>query len=172
VATFSAGKINWSDGSVWKTTMAPAAHLALTNYSNAGTDFTAHVIQNGTPTAVFVNASGMIALGNFTSGTTAIVAAWGNDVGTFTNGNINWSDGTTWSSITLQPLLLAATDTNGAVSHVQFLSATTLIALDGPMSGLNGARQNGQIVWSNGTVWDGFDFNALNALFQTATGYP
>ena len=30
-------------------------------------------------------------------------------------------------------------------------------------------RENGQIVWSNGTVWDAFDFNSLNALFEIVT---
>jgi hypothetical protein len=37
---------------------------------------------------------------------------------------------------------------------------------------LTGTRLNGKIFWSNGQVWDNFDFNALNALFEMGTGYP
>jgi hypothetical protein len=67
---------------------------------------------------------------------------------------------------------IAATDVNGAISHVQVLSATTLVGLDGSLGGVTGTRSNGQVVWSNGVVWNNFDFNALNALFEMSTLSP
>ena len=40
------------------------------------------------------------------------------------------------------------------------------------MAGLIGTRKNGQILWSNGTVWNNFDYNGLNALFFGVTTFP
>jgi hypothetical protein len=120
---------------------------------------------------VFVNEFGMMALGTFNGGT-ATVADWNGDVATFANGNIGWSDGSVWNQATTPPVTIAATDVNGAVSHVQVLSATTLVGLDGSLGGVTGTRSNGQVVWSNGVVWNNFDFNALNALFEMSTLSP
>jgi len=123
-------------------------------------------------TGVFVNEFGSMVLGKF-SGNKATVAAWGNDIATFTNGNINWSDGAVWNLITGPlPLLVKFTDTNGAISLVQLLSRTSLVGRTGAMQGVGATRLNGKIFWNNGAVWDGFDFNALNALFEIGTGYP
>jgi hypothetical protein len=66
-------------------------------------------------------------------------------------------------------LTIILTDTNGATSHVQLQSPTTVIGLDGSLKGLTATRSNGQIIWSNGATWGGFDFNALNALFEMGT---
>jgi hypothetical protein len=169
-ATFSPGRINWSDGTVWLQTAAPANRLTLTTYVAAANGLVANLVQNGTSTGVFVNEFGMMALGTFNGGT-ATVADWNGDVATFANGNIGWSDGSVWNQATTPPVTIAATDVNGAVSHVQVLSATTLVGLDGSLGGVTGTRSNGQVVWSNGVVWNNFDFNALNALFEMSTGY-
>ena len=103
------------------------------------------------------------------SPTTALVDLYPGDVATFSGNTLAWQDGSLWTQTNVVPLTITFTDTNGAVSHVQLQSRTMLIGLDGPLSGLTGTRQNGQIVWSDGTVWDAFDFNALNALFEMAT---
>ena len=62
--------------------------------------------------------------------------------------------------------MITFTDTNGAVSHVQLQSRTTLVGLDGAMQGLTATRLNGKLFWSNGAVWDNFDFNAVNAALN------
>jgi len=42
------------------------------------------------------------------------------------------------------------------------------IGADKALTGVTGNRSTGRIVWSGGTVWSEFDFNALNALFEIA----
>ncbi len=177
VATFNSnGTINWSDGSVWNPNPSPSARLALTEYTNPVNGRTAYFVQNGTSTALVVNGGGAMALAVLnspTNPTQATVAAWGNDVATFSGGNITWSDGATWSALTTAlPPLIAFTDTNGAVTYAQLLTATTLIGRQGALVGVTGTRQDDKIIWSNGEIWDNFDLRALNALFEMATGYP
>ncbi|HEY2253027.1 MAG TPA: hypothetical protein VGH74_18270, partial [Planctomycetaceae bacterium] len=170
VATFSPGRINWSDGSVWLQTAAPANRLTLTIYVVASNGRSTSLVRNSSAVGVFVNGGGSMVLGTF-SGPTATVAAWNRDVATFAGGTIYWSDGSVWNQATTQAVTIAATDVNGAISHVQVLSATTLVGLDGSLGGVTGTRSNGQIVWSTGVVWNNFDFNALNALFEMSNGY-
>ena len=85
--------------------------------------------------------------------------------------NVALSDGGFLNAI-YQDALNRQIDSNGAVSHAQVQSSGTVVGLDGPLSGLTATRQNGQLAWSNGAVWNNFDFNALNAFFEMATGYP
>jgi hypothetical protein len=172
VATFSLGKINWSDGSVWLLTAAPANKLTLTNYVVASNGRSTSLVRNSSSIGVFVNGGGSMVLGTF-NGNTATVPAWNNDVATFSNGNISWSDGNSWNLVTGPlPFLVKITDTNGAISLVQLLTPTTLVGRTGAMQGVTGTRVDGKIFWSNGAVWDNFDLDALNALFEMATGYP
>jgi hypothetical protein len=173
VATFANGRINWSDGSVWIATVSQSAKLTIKKYADLADGLTAHLVQTGTPTAVFVNQLGAMVLGTFTSSTRAIVAAWNSDVATFAGANINWSDGSVWNGLTtaVSPVVTLI-DSNGAVSTARLLSATTLMGLAGPLQGVSGTRQGSKIVWANGEVWDNFDFNALNALFEMGTQYP
>ena len=121
---------------------------------------------------MFVDGNGNTSLGTILSSTLASAVLYPGDYATFGSGRVTWSDGTVWTQTAAPPLVIAASGVNGAISHLKLLSATTLVGLDGAFSGVNGVRQNGQIVWSNGAVWDAFDFNALNALFEMATGYP
>jgi hypothetical protein len=93
-------------------------------------------------------------------------------VGTLTASGINWSNGIVWTQVTVVPELITFTDTDGSSSHVMLTSRTTLIGLDGPLQGVTATRLNGKLFFSNGEVWDNFDFNAVNALFQMAVGYP
>jgi len=174
VATFSSGKINWSDGAVWTVTTSAAPQITVTDYANAGNALTAHLIENGTSTAVFVNEKGAIVLGTLTiSATQAIVPTWNNDVATIGKTQITWSDGSVWQlAPTTTPLMATFTAANGAVSHVQLVSAATLLGRDGPLIGLVGTRHNDKIIWSNGSVWANLDQSALNALFEMGTGYP
>jgi hypothetical protein len=37
---------------------------------------------------------------------------------------------------------------------------------------VTGTQSNGRIQWSNGTVWDNFDFNALDAVFSDIKTFP
>ena len=65
------------------------------------------------------------------------------------------------------------TDANGAASHVDVVTNSRLVAIDGALHDTNATWiLNDKIIWSNGEVWDGFDFNALNALFEMGSGYP
>ena len=46
----------------------------------------------------------------------------------------------------------------------------TITQTDG--SGLIGTLSGGQILWSDGTTWDNFDFNALDAVFSNVSSFP
>ena len=95
------------------------------------------------------------------------------DVATFTANQVIWQDGIyVWTITNNPPLLITATDSNVAVSHLKLLTATTLIGLDGALQGVHGARLNGKIFWSNGEIWDNFNLNALHAFFELGAGYP
>ena len=170
VATFSGNSIIWSGGTVWtQTALTPA--ITVTNYLNPS-GVPVHLIQNGTSQLVFVDALGRTALGTMLSLTTVQNSLFGAEVGTLTANTINWSNGIVWTQTNVVPLMTTLTDTNGAVSHVRLTSPTTVLGLDGELQGLTATRVNSGLFWSNGDVWDNFDFNALNALFEMATGYP
>jgi subtilase family serine protease len=169
VATFYSNEVVWSGGTVWLQTSSTSA-VTVTSYTSAiGLPF--HVIQNGTGQLAFVDGLGNISLGSMQSASTFAANANPGDVATIAGSTINWQDGSVWTQTNAVPLTISLTDTNGAVSHVALQTPTTLVGLDGPLSGLTGTRQNGTIVWSNGTVWDNFDFNALNAFFEMANGF-
>ncbi|HTI51885.1 MAG TPA: hypothetical protein VL475_13070, partial [Planctomycetaceae bacterium] len=65
---------------------------------------------------------------------------------------------------------LMLTNKAGGTSRAMITAANTLVALD--WGGVVGTRTNGRIVWSNGTVWDSFDFNALDAVFSDVNAFP
>ena len=170
IATFSANEVVWSQGAavtVWTQT-SPTSAVTVTNFTN-NNGVAVHLIQNGTSQVAFVDALGRTTLGSI-SGTTVqnpIFAA--GITGALTANSIVWSNGIIWTQTNAVPPMITLTDANGAVSHVQLTSLTTLVGLDGPLNGLTATRLNGTLNWSNGTVWYGFDFNALNALFEMAT---
>jgi hypothetical protein len=101
VATFSPGKITWSDGSVWTLTTTASSHLTVTDYTNFSNNMTAHLIVNGTNTLVFINEWGAIALGTRSNSTQVLVPGFNNDLATFSTGRINWSDGAVWNVFVL-----------------------------------------------------------------------
>ena len=160
--------------SLWTQTARTSA-ITLTDYTNQF-GVPVHLIQNGTSQVAFVDALGNTGLGSIKDGSTVQNPAWGptGPVRTLRANSIGWSNGYVWTQTNVIPLLIALTDAHGNVFHVQLTSATTLIALDGgaTIQGLTATRRDDTLVWSNGEVWDNFDLNALNALFQMATGYP
>ena len=171
IATFSGNQVIWSDGTVWTQTGTSASTISVTDYTNPS-GVPVHMVQNGTNTLVFVDGMGNTSLGSRLSAATATSVLYPGDLATIGSGTVIWSDGTAWTQTANPPLLITATDANGAVSHLQLPSVMNVIGLNGPLSSSSATRQNGQIIWSNGTVWDDFDFNAPNAMFEMATGYP
>jgi hypothetical protein len=171
VATFVGNVVVWQDGSVWMKAATPSAQITVTDYTNPD-GLAAHVIRNGTANVVFSDSLGRLSLGVFSSATQATADAYPGDVATFTPTTVTWQDGTVWTKTAFPPSTITAMDPNGNVSHLKFLTDTNHVGLDGPMRGLNGGRQDGRINWSNGDVWDNFDFNALNALFEIEQGIP
>ncbi len=101
---------------------------------------------------------------------------------------ITWQDGSFWFPATTPspqltvtdfinqngypPITITATDANGNLSRLRYLSSTMLIGVDGVMQGVRGTRLNGNIFWMNGQTWDNLNANALNAFFEMGTGYP
>jgi hypothetical protein len=173
VATFSnnMATVTWTDGGVWTQT-APTTAITATTYTNPNGTLV-HFIQNGTNQVAFIDGRGRISLGTMLTANTAVSDLYGpGDVATISGNTVVWQDGTVWTQTGAVPLTTTLIDTNGAVSHVRLTSPTTLIGLDGELSGLTATRVNGALFWSNGAVWDNFDLDALNALFQMATGYP
>jgi len=166
------------NGQVW-------VKLDLPNTYNSSLGGPTQVIQNGTTTLTFVNRLGQTSTGAWTD--THHVTAFGGLIGTVGGGKITWSNGETWNqnflifgtkngtgttTIGATPNGITITDANGAISHIQLLNFNTVVGLDGPMAGLTASRFQGKLKWSNGAIWDSFDLNALNAIFEMATGYP
>ena len=170
VGTLSVNAINWSNGVDWTRT-SPTSGITVTNYTNPS-GIPVHLVQNGTNQVVFVDALSRISLGSI-NGTTVQNDLFPGVVGDLTSSSINWSNGIVWTQ-TASPLLLITrvTDADGAVSHVQVQSATTLVGLDGPLQGVTGTRVDDEIEWSNGSVWANFDYDILNALFEMGSGFP
>jgi CSLREA domain-containing protein len=95
VATIFDDHIQWSDNSLWSIA-SPGNQVTVGTYSTRANGLLTHVIRTGTNTLVFINGMGAVALATMTDSTHATVAAWGNDVATFANGAITWSDGSVW----------------------------------------------------------------------------
>jgi hypothetical protein len=169
-ATLGPGQISFSNNSSWmQTTLVPnvvtaSYYICLAN-GNQG-----QVITNGT-SVLFIKSDGSAAFATLVSGTTYNIAAWNLQV-TIGTGQITFGNGSFWTQISGPQPNVSLTDTNGAAFKVQFTTPTTFVALQGTLAGITGTWQNGAIVWSNGTIWNDFDFNALNALFEMSTGYP
>lgn len=167
IATFVLGHVMWSDGTDWTHTNTLSPVVTVVDYTNT-IGATTHVVQiAGSNRLVFVDGRGRTSLGTWIDAghTQALADLYPGDKATFSGATVTWDDGVIWTRTTTPPPLILATDARGVVSHLKLLTPTTLVGLDGPLQGLTGTRLNGQIVWSNGTVWHGFDFNALNALF-------
>jgi len=161
----------WKDVSVWTQTTIPANAITVTDYTSPK-GIPVHVIKNGTNTLVFVDGLGKTSLGSQLTATTGSANLYPGDIATFASNTVTWQDGTVWTKVASPPLLITVADSNGAVSHVQLLTATTFIGLNGPLEGVTGTRTNGQVAWSNGAVWQDFDLDALTALFEMGTGFP
>jgi hypothetical protein len=163
--------ITWHDGTVWTQT-APSAAINVMNMTNA-LGVATHLIQNGTNQVAFVYSLGRTTLGSFIGSGQVVSDLYGpGDVATISGNTVTWQDGSVWTHTNNVPLTITFTDSNGASFHVKLTSAATLIGLDRGMAGVTATRRNGQLVWSNGALWNNFDLNGLNALFEMGTGYP
>ena len=164
--------ITWTDGNsadtvVWTKTTSAAAAVTVTDYTNQN-GVPVHVVENGTNAFVIVDGQGNTSLGHFLTATTGVADNYSTDVATFSGNQVIWSDGVfVWTQTSDPPLLISFTDADNVTSHVELLTSTTLVGLDGSLKGMNGTRLNGKIFWSNGQVWDNFDFDALNAFFES-----
>jgi hypothetical protein len=187
-ASIVGNTITWTDGNpahtrVWTQTSHPASTITVTDFTNQK-GVPVHLVengvsQNGVVHFVIVDGMGNTSLGHFQTATTGVADSYPTDIATFSGNTQNvtrklvWSDGVfVWTQTDNPPLLISSFDAGGKLSHLKLLTATTLIGLDGPMQGVTGTRLNGKIFWLNGQVWDNLDFNALNAFFETGTGFP
>ncbi len=168
--TINPGQINFTNGSSWFQTSPVASSITANYYVSPTNGNQGEVYTNGT-SVLFVKSDGSRAFGTLISGTTYNLAAWGLTA-TFSPGKVTFNNGSSWTQTNSPLPTVTLTDTNGASFKVSMLSKTTFIALSGSMAGMTATRQNNKLVWSNGTVWNNYDFNALNALFQMALGYP
>jgi hypothetical protein len=176
-ALVNGSTIQFANGQVWtKLDLAP-------NYFTSAGGKT-QLLQNGTITLGFVNSQNQSFSGQFADPTHLVTttAATGFPIGTTATiggGKITWSTGEVWSesltvygtnpsgatiSLTVTPTSAFLVNALGHVSHVNITSPTTLAAIDGASAGLTAMRVSGGIQWSNGMLWNNFDFNALNAV--------
>lgn len=172
LATFSpdGNTVTWQDGTIW-TIAGASAQVTVSDYLNTNGVAT-HLVTNGTAHLAFVDGLGRLSLGTFINANQAISFMYPNDVATIDLTSVIWQDGSIWTKTLNPQLTIAATDTFGAVSHLQLASASTLIGLDGALQGATGTRLNGNIYWSTGDVWNNFDFDSLNAFFEMRATYP
>ncbi len=169
-ATLNPGQISFSNNSSWMQTTPVPNVVTASYYVCLANGNQGQVITNGT-SVLFIKSDGSAAFATLVSGTTYNIAAWNLQV-TFGSGQIAFGNGSFWTQINAPLPNVTLTDTNGAAFKVQFTTPTTFVALQGTLAGMTATWQNGAIVWSNGTIWNDFDFNALNALFEMSTGYP
>lgn len=181
--TFKDGKITFNSGEIWsKLDLSPL-------YTSSLDGLATQVLQDGTTVLRFVDQFGTTTTGRWTT-PTSLIDNGKNRTGTVSNGKIVWSDGETWNksltilgtqngqptsqsiSITATPTTIVASDINGNAVGLRLLSATSLRATTGSLAGQIGTRRDGKIFWQGGTVWENFDFNALNALFADIQSYP
>lgn len=175
-ATFTNGAFLFSGGSSWiKLDLSP-------DYTSASGD-AVHVTADGT-TLTFVNKTGGTSSGFWTSPTQVTASGW-NVTGVVSNGRIQWSNGTTWNknlvvagtgadgtgqvSISAIGGQIILTDKSGGTSRARITDSGTIVALDWNVTGTRG---NGKISWSNGTSWNNFDWNALDAVFADIRSFP
>lgn len=175
-ATILDGVLTMSGGSVWKKlNVSP-------DYRNATGD-AVHILQNGTTSLTFVNKVGGTSAGKWISPTQVQATDWGT-IGTVTNGQIKWNNNTFWNkdltvfatgggsglvSVTATNAGVTLTNKSGGTSQARITGPNTIVALNW---GVTGTRNNGRILWSNGTVWDNFDFNALDSVFSDVRQFP
>ncbi|MGQ0635934.1 MAG: matrixin family metalloprotease [Planctomycetaceae bacterium] len=170
--TIQTGGILFSNGSFWK-----KLNLSPTYTVTGGTT---QVIQDGTTNLVFVNKLGGTSNGNWINSTQ--VTAFGL-TGTVANGTIAWSNGAVWNKNLQifgtaggsQVSLLA---TNSQIIATNRLGQTSRITVTSPGNmtfvdfGVTAQLLNGTLVFSNGGLWNNFDFNALDAVFSDIKTFP
>jgi hypothetical protein len=182
VATFSTNQVFWQDGTVWTKAAMPSTQITVTNYLNPR-GVAVHAARNNSGNVAFLDSLGLLSLGTFINATQAVDNAYPGAVATFSAlalpPFISWTtpikgtneiEVTPWNVTFNPPITITATDVNGTISHLKFLSRATLVGLDGPFQGVQGTRLNGKIFWANGQVWTNFDFNSLNAFFEIQKG--
>jgi CSLREA domain-containing protein len=168
--TIGAGQISFSNNSSWLQTSPVASSVTADYYVSPTNGNQGEVYTNGS-TVLFIKSDGARAFATLISGTTYNIAAWSLQA-TFSPGKVTFNNGSSWTQTNAPLPTVTFTDTNGATFKIQMLTRTTFIALSGNLTGMTGTRQDDRLTWPNGTVWNNFDFNAVNALFQMGTGYP
>jgi len=175
--TLSNGDIAWANGTIWlkQTTPPPAPTFPDISGSYSFNDKPTSVAQSGS-SLTFTNENGGSSSGTFLSETQVVATNWGNLVGTLTNGNIVWANGSTWlrgapppptptfpdisgsysfngepTSVAQSGSSLTFTNENGGSSSGTFLSETQVVATN--WGNLVGTLTNGNIVWANGSTW-------------------
>jgi len=128
---------------------------------------TTQVVQSGS-SLTFINENGGQSSGFFLNSTQVIATNWGNLVGNLVDGAIQWQNGSTWTrfsaniageySFNGQSTFveqsgneLTFINENGGMSQGRFLNATQVVATN--WGNLVGNLVNGNIQWTNGSVW-------------------
>jgi hypothetical protein len=182
VGTISSGTISFNNGQVWRKLDLPM------NYTSSLGGGQAQILSNGTTTLTVIDSFGNATTAHFTD-PTHLLSGDAKGIGTIDNGTITWANGDVWSelltitgskngsgttTITATPTSLTLSDGTSTV-QARITGPNSIVITSGTSAmptGLTGTRKNGSVVWSNGVVWNNFDFNALNSLFTMATKYP
>lgn len=169
------GNLVWSNGSVWYDGIS--GEYSIDNK-------TAKVSQSG-GSLTFTNENGHSSSGFFANATTVVATDWGNLTGEFINGEIQWSNGTSWlvpnvtgvtgefsahggtANIARWGNTLVITNENGSTSRGFFTEENRLIASD--WGGLSGVITEEGIQWSNGSRWNAEIEGEYNIGGQTAS---
>jgi hypothetical protein len=176
--TLSNGDIRWDNGGVWSKAPAPSGFPDISgDYLFNGRP--THVTQTGN-SLTFINENGGTSPGSFQNNNTQVVATgWGGLVGTLTNGDIVWANGSIWFKDDTPPpppppadfpdiagnyrfnglatrveqsgVSLTFFNENGGSSEGSFVNTTQVVATR--WGGLVGTLTNGDIAWANGSIW-------------------
>ncbi len=182
IGIINGSTISFINGQIWRKLDLPPTYTS----SRGGN--AAQIVQNGTNTLTLIDSLGQSTTAHFTD-PTHLLAGDAKGVGTISNGTITWANGEIWSAVlTITGMkngagsgTITATSTGLTLSdgintfQAKLTDANTIVVTVGTRAmpvGLIGRRKNGSIIWSNGVVWNNFDFNALDALFSMKTKYP
>lgn len=177
-----ANRIEWANGTVWtRTGAAPTVQDVPTLATSWSYNGSTGIVQDGT-NLTFTNEMGQTSNGRFLSETQVVADQWGITGTLIGDGQIQWSNGTSWLSqappsftaptlsvswtigVNLLPTSILGSGATvtlvnelGNQSRGQFVSETQVVALD--WMGITGTLSNAnmRISWSNNTQWDALD---------------
>jgi hypothetical protein len=206
-ATTDTGRLLWQDGSIWSenlvfqgtkngagttTIAATPSQVYVFDFVNAANK-PVHLVQTGTTNVIFIDSTGHMALGTFSSPTQASTPYYPNDVATISlnAAKVTWQDGSVWTKTAPTTAITVTNYTNAAgvavhvvqngtsqLAFVDSLGRTSLGTLLNPTTAqtdLYGAGDlatisGNTVSWQDGSLWTQTAVVPLTTTFFDTNG--